>query len=179
MRRFLLGLVAGVVAVPAVVFVCGWFGLLSTTANVAAPAWEIAFAHRTLDAAAARRAPRLANPVAPTEANLLTGVKLFKEDCAGCHGLPDAHFSGDVNLYPDAPYFAGHPPVEPDWQLYWFVKYGIRYSAMFAWDKQWGKDSTGRDITDERIWTVVTLLKHLDSLPRAVDSEWHAKQHRS
>jgi mono/diheme cytochrome c family protein len=178
MRRFILGLVAGLVAIPVVVFVAGWFGLLPTTANAAAPAWETAFAHRALDAAATRRAPHLRNPVAPTEANLRAGMKLFKDGCAGCHGLPDAKITNVVSLYPDPPYFAGHPPTEPDWQLFWIVKYGVRYSAMFAWDGQWGKDSTGRDITDDKIWTVVTFLRHLDSLPPAVSAEWHSKSHQ-
>ena len=114
MRRFLLGLATGVLVVPVVMFLGGWFGLLPTTANVAAPGWETAFAHRALDAAAARRAPHLRNPVAPTLANLRTGMKLFKGDCAGCHGLPDAKIGTAVSLYPDAPYFAGHPPTEPD-----------------------------------------------------------------
>jgi thiosulfate dehydrogenase len=177
MRWFLVGLVAGVAALPALILVGGWCGLLPTTANVAAPAWETAFAHRALDAAARRRAPHLQNPVAPTEANLRVGMKLFKDDCAGCHGLPDAHIGAAVYLYPDPPYFARHPPTEPDWQLYWFVKYGVRYSAMFAWDGQWGKDSTGRDVTDEKIWTVVTFLRHLDSLPPAVATEWHNNPH--
>ena len=178
MRRFVFGFVAGLVTIPVVIFVGGWFGLLPTKANAAAPAWETAFAQHALDAAAARHAPRLSNPVAPTEANLRLGMKLFRDGCAGCHGLPDAHRDTTVNLYPDPPYFAGHPPTEPDWQLYWFVKYGIRYSAMFAWDGQWGKDSTGRDVTDDKIWTVVTFLRHLDSLPPAVATEWHTKPQR-
>jgi hypothetical protein len=46
---------------------------------------------------------------------------------------------------------------------------------MFAWDGQFGKDSTGRDISDDKIWSAVIFLSHLESLPPAVDSEWHRK----
>ena len=31
-----------------------------------------------------------------------------------------------------------------------------------------GIDASGKDISDEKIWTAVTFLKHLDSLPPAV-----------
>jgi hypothetical protein len=55
------------------------------------------------------------------------------------------------------------------------VKNGVRYSGMFAWDGQWGKDSTGKDVTDQKIWTTVTFLKHLDSLPPSVAAAWHTK----
>ena len=28
------------------------------------------------------------NPIPPTEANLMAGLKIFEGDCAGCHGTP-------------------------------------------------------------------------------------------
>ena len=106
---FALGLVAGVVTVPAVVFIAGWFGLLPTRATAVPPAWETAFARHALHAAATRRAAHLQNPVMPTEANLRAGMKLFRGDCAGCHGSPTSE--GDpVGLYPEPPRFATHPP---------------------------------------------------------------------
>jgi hypothetical protein len=46
---------------------------------------------------------------------------------------------------------------------------------MFWWEGSWGKDASGKDISDEKIWTVVTFLKHIDSLPPAVAAEWHKK----
>jgi mono/diheme cytochrome c family protein len=128
-----------------------------------------------LAAAAARHAPHLSDPIAPTEANLLVGVKRCKDDCAGCHGSAAQLVDTGVGLYRDAPHFAKWPPREPDWQLFWIVKNGVRYSGMFAWDGQWGKDSTGKDVTDQKIWTTVTFLKHLDALPPSVAAEWHTK----
>jgi thiosulfate dehydrogenase len=172
MRRFALGVIVGILIVPLGVFAAGSFGLFDTAANVVAPRWEKAFAHRALVAAAHRRATHLQNPVAPTEANLRVGMKLFKDNCAGCHGVPNAGSDTSTGLYPPAPHFAAHPPTEPDWQLYWIVKHGVRYSGMFSWDGQLGKDSTGRDVSDERIWTIVTFLHHLDSLPAPVAAEW-------
>jgi mono/diheme cytochrome c family protein len=173
-RRFLTGFVGGVVALPAVVFVAGWFGLLPTRAGAVPPGWETAFARHALHAAATRRAEHLQNPVAPTEANLRAGMKLFMGDCAGCHGSP-TRTDDASGLYPGPPQFATHPPTLPEWQLFWIVKNGVRYSGMFAWDGQWGKDSSGRDLTTEKIWTVVTFLHRLDSLPPAIVAEWHTK----
>jgi hypothetical protein len=39
-----------------------------------------------LNASAARHAPHIANPIAPTEGSLMVGVTLFKNDSAGCQG---------------------------------------------------------------------------------------------
>jgi mono/diheme cytochrome c family protein len=175
MRRTVLAFVAGLLTLPAAVALAGLFGWLPTRANVAAPDWERIFARHALEAAAARHAVPQPNPVQATEENLRAGMKLFAGDCAGCHGYAGRGNDTSGGLYPAAPWFAGHPPRIPEYQLFWIVKYGVRYSGMFAWAGQWGKDSTGRDITDQKIWTVVSFIHHLDSLPPAVAVEWKAK----
>jgi len=177
MRKFLLGFVVGILMIPAGAFAAAWFGWLPTSAKAKPSALENAFMHLALDHAAARRAPHLANPVVPTEENLMAGVKLFKGDCAGCHGDPNnaAKYEAENSLYPSPPVFALHPPRKPDYQLFWIIKGGVRYSGMFVWDGQFGKDASGRDISDEKIWTAVTFLTHLDSLPPAVAAEWRKK----
>jgi mono/diheme cytochrome c family protein len=177
MRKFLLGFVVGIVTLPAGAFMAAWLGWLPINANATPSSLEKAFAHMALDRAAARRAPHLVNPIAPTEENLMAGMKLFKGDCAGCHGEPSdaAKREAEPILYPIPPVFALHPPRNPDYQLFWIIKGGVRYSGMFWWDGQFGKDASGRDISDEKIWTAVTFLKHLDSLPPAVAAEWQKK----
>ena len=137
MRNFIVGFTAGLATIPAVLFVLGLLGALPTRSTATPPAWETAFARHALHAAAAVHAPHLQNPVAPT----------------------------DSTLYPTPPRFATHPPTLPDWQLFWIVKNGVRYSGMFAWDNE---------AADEKIWTVVTVLHHLDSLPPSVAAEWKA-----
>ena len=107
----------------------------------------------------------------------MAGMKLFKGDCAGCHGEPSsaAERETENSLYPSSPVFALHPPRRPDYPLCWIIKGGVRYSGMFKWDEEFGKDPSGKDISDEKIWTAVTFLTHLDSLPPAVAAEWHKK----
>jgi mono/diheme cytochrome c family protein len=176
MRKFLLGFLLGILTLPALAFTAAWLGLLPTNANTAPSALERGFAHMALDSAAARHAPHLVNPVAPTEENLMAGMKLFKDDCAGCHGDPNRPNSeAETGLYPNAPAFAFHPPRKPDYQLFWIISNGVRYSAMFSWAGQFGKDASGKDISDEKMWTAVTFLTHMDSLPPAVNAEWRKK----
>ena len=177
MRKFLLGFVLGILTLPLGAFVAAWMGWLPTNANTTASALERSFAHLALDSAAARRAPHLTNPIAPTEENLMAGMKIFKGDCAGCHGNPNnaANREAEPIFYPIPPVFALHPPSKLDYQLFWIIKGGVRYSGMFWWDGQFGKDASGKDVSDDKIWTAVTFLKHPDSLPPAVAAEWHKK----
>jgi len=159
-----------------------WFAGTEKSCRINAKAMpsalEKAFAHLALDSAAARNAPHLANPIAPTEENLMSGMKLFKGDCAGCHGDPNnaAKREAESILYPSPPVFALHPPRKSDYQLFWIIKSGVRYSGMFWWDGQFGKDASGQNVSDEKIWRAVTFLTHLDSLPPAVAAEWHKKE---
>lgn len=177
MSKFLLGFVAGVLILPAVALAAAWLGLVPINANAHPAAWETGFAHFALDHAAARRAPHLTNPIAPTEQNLMAGVKMFKGDCAGCHGSPNTVNDPFVtnSLYPPPPRFAIDPPRKPEYELFWLIKGGVRYSGMFAWDGQFGRDASGNDVSDQKIWTAVTFLSHLNSLPPTVDAEWHKK----
>lgn len=177
MRKFLLGFASGLLALPLVVIIVARLGLLPINANTSPSNLEASFAHMALDASAARHAPHLSNPIAPTEENLMAGLKVFKNDCAGCHGTPNtaSENEANVNLYPNAPQFARHPPRKPDYQLFWIVKGGVRYSGMFAWAGQFAPDASGKDVSDEKIWIAVTFLKHLDTLPPAVNAEWQKK----
>jgi thiosulfate dehydrogenase len=174
MRAFLVGLVVGVLTLPAAISAAAWLGLLPVRADSKPPGWEVAFAHMALDAAAARTAPHLVNPVAPTDVNLMAGLKLFLDDCSGCHGSPASASSNEAapHLYPSPPQFALHHPSKPDYQLFWIAEHGVRYSGMFVMKGAFRKDASGRDPSDEKIWTAVTFLTHLDALPPAVEAEW-------
>jgi thiosulfate dehydrogenase len=170
MRQFAMGLLVGLFLLPSLFLVTALSGWLPTNGTATPPAWETAVARHALHAAVAREAGHPRDPIAPTEANLRAGMKLFRDDCAGCHGAPDQ--KTDEGLYPRAPRFADHTPKAPVEQLFWIVKNGVHYSGMFAFGGGWKKDSTGHDPSDEKIWTVVTFLHSLDSLPPAVAADW-------
>ncbi len=59
--------------------------------------------------------------------------------------------------------FASEPPNKPDWQMFWIVKNGVRYSGMGAWDGE---------ISDDKIWQVVMFLSRLNNLPPEVQVDW-------
>src|ERR1700740_412782 len=98
MSKFLLGFLAGAFALPLAILVIARLGLLPVNANTSPTRWESAFAHMALDASAAHQAPKLSNPIAPSEDNLMAGVKLFKNDCAGCHGTPNTAAANEANV---------------------------------------------------------------------------------
>ncbi len=104
----------------------------------------------------------------------MTGEKLFAGACAGCHGTPATAIANEAapHLYPSPPQFALHHPSKPDYQLFWIAEHGVRYSGMFVMKGAFHKDAFGKDPSDEKIWTLVTFLTHLDALPPAVDAEW-------
>jgi mono/diheme cytochrome c family protein len=176
-KKFVLGFIVGILMLPLALVVIASLGLLPINANTSPSRLETAFAHMAINASAARQAPKVLNPVAPTEENLMAGVKFFKNGCAGCHGTPNTAAENEVNvdLYPSAPQFALHPTQKPDYQLFWIARGGIRYTGMFAWGGQFAPDASGHDPSDDKIWLAVTFLTHLNSLPPDVDAEWHRK----
>jgi len=172
-RRFVQGFVVGVLALPLGALVAAWLGYLPALAKADPPRWEKAIAQMALKSYVARNAPHLSNPIQPTDENLLAGLKVFREACSGCHGDPNGPSDFGAGFYPRVPQFAADPPRLPDWQLFWIVKNGVRYSGMAAWDRQWHNDTA---TSDDRMWKAVTFLSRLDSLPPAVNEEWHKKQ---
>jgi mono/diheme cytochrome c family protein len=92
------------------------------------------------------------------------GMKVYRDGCSGCHGdyQKPSHW-GTTAFYPRVPQFAKNAPDRPDWQMFWIVKHGVRYSGMAAWQGE---------IPDEKIWQVVTFLSRLRNLPPDVEADW-------
>ncbi len=167
MRSFLLGLVLGIVLPPAIVAMFALTGRLSINAKDEPPHWEKRFMQSVVTRSVARQAPMRKNPYAATDENLIAGMKFFHTACDGCHGTADAKSAwGNGDFYPRVPQFGFDPPRLPDWQIYWVVKNGVRYSGMGASDP---------DMSEEQAWKVALFLSRLDSLPPAVEAEWRKK----
>lgn len=75
-----------------------------------------------LNAYVVRHAPHLSNPMQPTDENLLAGLNVFRDACAGCHGDPNSRSDYGASVYPHVPQFTFNPPRLPDWQTFWIVK---------------------------------------------------------
>jgi mono/diheme cytochrome c family protein len=64
----------------------------------------------------------LRNPLPITDSNLLTGLKIFRNNCAGCHGEPGRPSRwGSRNFFPPVPQFADEPPQLSDCKAFVIV----------------------------------------------------------
>ena len=94
---------------PVDFLVAAWWGCLPAFANTDPPKWEKAFARLALNGYVARHAPRLTNPISASDENLLAGMNVFRDACAGCHGDPNGISQYSEGFYPRVPQFAIDP----------------------------------------------------------------------
>ena len=167
MGRFLAGLLLGITLLPALLLLAAVTGLFPVAATGMPSRWEEKIAKFGLKKSVQRQAPVLKNPLDGSEENLLSGLKIFQDGCAGCHGTANQRSTwGTTDFYPRVPQFGFEPPAMPDWQIFWVVKNGIRYTGM-------GGNSP--DMSDDHAWKVAMFLSRLDSLPPAVAQKWQEK----
>lgn len=171
----LKGVISGVVLTLAVALVGAYAliqsGLIPANAD-AKPGWlETWMARTSLDATLRRYAPKIQNPVALTDQNLIYGVRLFARNCAACHGSAKGVASTSPiakGLYQKPPQFATDGVEEdPEGDLFWMIKHGIRLTGM---------PSFGYTLSDQQIWTLALFLKHMDKLPPEVQQAWRQVQ---
>jgi mono/diheme cytochrome c family protein len=164
MMKFLAGVFVAVVALPLGIILLARQGFIEIESDVSPPAWEEKLTDMALDARVERQAPEEANPFPPTPQNLMAGMKIYRQNCEGCHGNP-AMKSNDygASFYPKAPQFTVGPPGDPDAHLFYVVKHGIRRTAMPSW---------GKTLTDDQIWKVVAFVRKMKALPASVETDW-------
>ena len=167
MSKLFAGFILGLVFVPLLLFVGGSLGRLPVAATATPPSWESRLAARALGASLERQATGLINPLPETDENLRAGMRLYRMNCAGCHGdFGSPSPWGSTSFYPRVPQFAERPSRLTPPEMFLAVKHGIRYSGMGAW---------GGMLPDENIWRVVSFVGRIRSLPPAVDEMWKAK----
>jgi mono/diheme cytochrome c family protein len=119
---------------------------------------ERKMANRSLDAHI-DKANVPAPPIQPSEDNYVAAAKLYRDNCSGCHGLPNQpppSVSG--NFYPDATLmFKGKGVTDDPPQVsYWKVKNGIRLTGM----------PTFKGILDDtQMWQLALFVANADKLP--------------
>ena len=164
MQKFFLGFGIAVVVVLSAGFLCVRFGLMDPRADIPVNSLERRIAMPSLDAAVDRRAPEVKNPVQPTDADLIAGMKVYQTNCASCHGdIHRPHGMLADALYPRAPQFVEDVPDMPENQNFYIIQHGIRLSGMPAWKSVLG---------EQQMWQVTTFLSHMDKLTPIVSQEW-------
>jgi thiosulfate dehydrogenase len=164
MRNFILGIIVTLVvlALGGLAFLS--FGLMPTNADATPPSIERKIAMSAVDASMDRHAPKISNPVPPTDDNLIQGMKIYTMNCALCHGALDQKPSPlGKSFYPPVPQLILHPPDDPEWHTFYTVRTGIRYTGMPAWNKV---------LTPDDMWKVAAFLSRIEKLPPAVQDYW-------
>ena len=164
MGKFILGVIVTLLILVLGGLGFAMLGFFPTNANVAPARWEHRLANASMDASMERHAPRVTNPVPPTDQNLIDGMKLYTMNCALCHGALDRKPASLANsFYPPVPNLVSNPPDDPEWHIFYTIRTGIRYTGMPAWEKT---------LTEQEMWKVASFISHMEKLPPAVQDYW-------
>lgn len=159
MKRFLLGLVLGLIIVPLGIWIYIRYGNVPVaTADNPFP-FEADIVHRPLRIRIHREMATTV-PIEASPTNLEIGARIYRQQCATCHGLYGIPSSFAPGMFPKAPQLwqphrngvvgvSDDPPAE----TYWKVANGIRLTGMPAFKKI---------LNDTQMWQVSLLLANAD-----------------
>ncbi len=163
-KGVLLGIILGVIGVAASVYLYFASGHAPVAVTAAGMPFERTFARLGLHGYLGKL-PHPEPQVAADEKNLLEGAKVYKDNCAMCHGLPDAQKTKIAQgMSPKPPQLFKGTGVTDDepWESYWKVEGGIRMTGMPGF-----KDA----LTETQIWQVTQLVKNADKITSAVKAD--------
>jgi thiosulfate dehydrogenase len=161
MRKFLFGLVLGLIAVPVCVFVYFATGRAPVATSAPPMPLERLMAGMALHARMDKEMPKSV-PIAADEAAYTAGAQVYKEHCAVCHGLPgQAQTAIAKGMFPKPPKLLEGTGVsdDPAGETYWKVAGGIRMTGMPGFEKT---------LSSTQMWQVSLLLANSDKLPKTV-----------
>ena len=151
------GFITGVIITLLVLVVGGYFyaitGRFDTRAVGNTPStFEVHTAMKSLDEWVDQHAPKQANPFQPTMDNIMDGSMTYDKNCASCHGSLKQPISPmQKKFYPPVPQLMSSTPDDPDGNLFYVIKYGVRYTAMPGWEGV---------LSDDDIWKTVVFIKN-------------------
>ena len=168
MKGFLLGLIIGVVLVPAAVMLYFHFGHPPVAVGDKPFPLERQIAGFTLHTRIDAEAPKT-SPIEPSAVNLEAGAVIYRQQCAACHGMYPTPSSFADDMYPQAPQLwkpEGNGVVgvsdDPPGETFWKIDNGIRLSGMPSFRKI---------LIATQEWQVALLLANADKpLPPQVIS---------
>jgi mono/diheme cytochrome c family protein len=165
MKNFMLGFITALLVPAGLLYFLLEQGHMDLRADIIPSRIEAWIAMGAVDASAQRHGPKGENPLPASEANLMAGLKLYRDNCSICHGEPSNHKGKlDGPVYPPVTKFTEDMPMDmSESQDFYIIKHGIRFSGMPGW---------GNKLSDDEIWKLSSFLKHMGSLPPAVDQEW-------
>lgn len=163
-KALVVGVVIGILLVLGAVY----FYFATGRAPVATSAPNMPFERKMAKMALHAYLDKLPHPspqVPADEKNLVEGAKVYKENCAVCHGLPgQAQSAIAEGMAPRPPHlFKGTGVTDDDeWETYWKAEGGIRMTGMPGFKG---------NLTETQIWQVTVLLKNADKISPTVKTE--------
>lgn len=164
LKGVIIGMVVGILLVIFGIY----FYFSGGHAPVATKGPEMPFEHKLAHMAQHAYLDKLphANPAVPAdESNFLAGARVYKENCAVCHGLPGEPKTAIADgMFPAPPQLFRGTGVTDDepWETYWKVSGGIRMTGMPGFAEHLG---------ETKMWQVSVLLRNADKISPAVKAE--------
>uniref|UniRef100_Q02BX0 Cytochrome c domain-containing protein n=1 Tax=Solibacter usitatus (strain Ellin6076) TaxID=234267 RepID=Q02BX0_SOLUE len=156
--KFLLGMIMGVLLVPLGAFLYIRQGYAPVATSAPMLPLERQVTSMALRARIAKEAP-VNSPMSPNEENLVAGVRIYRDECAVCHGMRDESRTMIAKgLFPHPPALLHGKGVtdDPPGHTWWIVRNGIRLTGMPGF---------AGSLTDDQIWQVSLMLANADKLP--------------
>lgn len=162
MKGFLLGVLVTLAVIIAVGIFLLETGRVDMRADNPPSDMEMRFAMSAMDANVDRNAPKITNPLQPTNETLIAGATIYADRCALCHGDPVRPKSPLADTFnPPPPQFMTDAADMPENQNYYITLHGVRWTGMPGWKSV---------LKDQEIWQVVTFLSHMNNLSPEVKS---------
>ena len=158
---FVIGLIIGILLIPVGITLYFVGGYAPVATSAAPMPFEKTLANTALQARLKKEMPKNV-PIELTEANLMAGAALYKENCAVCHGLPgESKTAIAAGMFPPPPQLFHGKGVTDDepGETYWKVANGIRLTGMPGFRGT---------LKDDQLWQLSLLLAKADALPESV-----------
>ena len=163
--RFLLGVLVGLLILPAALYLYVATGHAPVATADAAMPMETFFAKIGRKSRIKAEQPKRDLSTFST-ADLAAGADIYQKDCAFCHGLPNQpKTEAAKGMFPRAPQLLDKEDMvtdDPVGESFWKVKNGIRLSGMPGF---------GSSLPDDQIWQVSLLLNDVIDLPAGAQHE--------
>ena len=160
-KAFVIGVLMGVLLLTGSVYYYFVSGMAPAAAGDLQMPYERRLANRSLDAHI-EKANVPTPPIAANEENLIAAAKIYKDQCAVCHGLPDQTPPAIAeSMFPHATLlFKGKGVTDDSPQVsYWKISNGIRLTGM---------PSFKGALTDTQLWQLAQLVANADKISNSV-----------
>ncbi len=169
MKKYVIAFVAGILLVPAAFYLYLRSGYAPVSTSASPLPFERFFAKLAMRATIDHELSN-AHAGPPTANELVSGARLYRHNCAVCHGLPNEPQSAiSRGMYPHPPQFfrpgqtTAYDQTRPfrpaPRKDYWKVKNGVRLTGM---------PSFKGSFTEQQVWEVSQFVGNARNLPPPV-----------